>query len=103
MTSPGLINRVAAALAVAAGCASSAGVGAHHSFAMYDLNTTYVMTGVVTRANMQPAVACYRQMPGEAQFKPLALDVIRIEGGTIREITTFPAELFPAFGLPEAL
>ena len=61
------------------------------------------MTGVVTRANMQPAVACYRQVPGEPRFTPLALDVIRIEGGSIREITTFPEELFPAFGLPEAL
>jgi hypothetical protein len=29
--------------------------------------------------------------------------VIRIEGGSIREITTFPEELFPAFGLPEAI
>ena len=61
------------------------------------------MTGIVTRANMQPVVACYRELPGESEFKPLALDVIRIEGGAIAEITTFPAELFPAFGLPEVL
>ncbi len=61
------------------------------------------MTGVVTRANMQPAVACYRQLPGASEFKPLALDVIRIEDGIIAEITTFPSELFPAFGLPETL
>ena len=61
------------------------------------------MTGIVTRANMQPVVACYRQPPGESEFKPLALDVIRIEDGAIAEITTFPSELFPAFGLPETL
>jgi RNA polymerase sigma-70 factor, ECF subfamily len=61
------------------------------------------MTGIVTRANMQPAVACYRQLPGESEFKPLALDVMRIEGGAIAEITTFPAELFAAFDLPETL
>jgi RNA polymerase sigma-70 factor, ECF subfamily len=61
------------------------------------------MTGIVTRANMQPCVACYRQMPGDSEFKPLALDVIRIEDGVIAEITTFPPELFPAFGLPETL
>jgi RNA polymerase sigma-70 factor, ECF subfamily len=61
------------------------------------------MTGVLTRANMQPAVACYRQLPGESEFKPLALDVLRIEGGVIAEITTFPAQVFAAFDLPEAL
>ena len=61
------------------------------------------MTGVITRANMQPAIACYRALPGESEFKPLALDVIRIEGDSITEITTFAPELFPAFGLPETL
>jgi RNA polymerase sigma-70 factor, ECF subfamily len=61
------------------------------------------MSAIVTRANMQPGVACYRQMPGESEFKSLALDVIRIEDGVIAEITTFSAELFPAFGLPETL
>jgi hypothetical protein len=61
------------------------------------------MKGVVTRANMQPAVGCYRRQPGEAEYRPMALDVIRIEEGVIAEITTFPPELFPAFGLPAAL
>jgi RNA polymerase sigma-70 factor, ECF subfamily len=61
------------------------------------------IAGVVTRANMQPAVACYRQQPGESEFRPMALDVIRIEGDAIAEVTTFPPELFSAFGLPEAL
>ena len=27
------------------------------------------MTGVVTRANLQPAVACYRQLPGESALQ----------------------------------
>jgi RNA polymerase sigma-70 factor (ECF subfamily) len=61
------------------------------------------MTGIATRANMQPAVACYHQKPGESEYRALALDVIRIEDGKIAEITTFPNELFPAFGLPEVL
>jgi RNA polymerase sigma-70 factor, ECF subfamily len=61
------------------------------------------MTGIVTRASMQPAVACYRQKPGESEYRALALDVMRIENGAIAEITTFPAELFPALGLPEVL
>ena len=37
------------ALALHAGTA-----GAHHSFAMYDTNLTYVMTGVVTRVDPNP-------------------------------------------------
>ena len=53
MTSHGLINR-AAAVALAACCVSSTGLRAHHSFAMYDLNKTYVMTGVVTRVDPNP-------------------------------------------------
>ena len=54
MTNYGLIKRITAAAAVAAGCASSAAVQAHHSFAMYDLTKTYVMTGVVTRVDPNP-------------------------------------------------
>ena len=48
------MNRVAAALAAAAIYAPSAGVRAHHSFAMYDLSKTYVMTCVVTRIDPNP-------------------------------------------------
>jgi hypothetical protein len=35
---------------------------------------------------------------GDVQRTPL--DVLRVEGGRIAEITTFGATLFPAFGLP---
>jgi RNA polymerase sigma-70 factor (ECF subfamily) len=56
-----------------------------------------------TRANMQPAVACYVCPPGESGYRPLALDVLRIEDGAIAEIVTFPPDLFPAFGLPPSL
>lgn len=31
------------------------------------------------------------------------LDVLRVEDGAIAEITTFGADLFPAFGLPPTL
>jgi RNA polymerase sigma-70 factor, ECF subfamily len=61
------------------------------------------MRGALTRANMQPAVACYLQRPGDSQYRALALDVLRIEGGELAEIVTFPADLFPAFGLPAVL
>jgi RNA polymerase sigma-70 factor, ECF subfamily len=55
------------------------------------------------RANRQPAVACYLRRPGEAPFRPMALDVLRIEDGAVAEIVTFVPGLFPAFDLPEEL
>ena len=48
------MNRIAAALGVAIVCAWSVSIRAHHSFAMYDLSKTYVMTGVVTRVDPNP-------------------------------------------------
>jgi len=55
-------------------------------------------------ANRQPGVAHYLRAPGETRFGALAIDVLRIEGGRIDEITSFvgPA-LFAAFGLPSVL
>jgi RNA polymerase sigma-70 factor (ECF subfamily) len=62
------------------------------------------LRGVVTGANLQPAAAHYLCQPGDSEFKPLALDVLRIEGGRVAEISTFVyPELFPAFGLPPTL
>jgi RNA polymerase sigma-70 factor (ECF subfamily) len=55
---------------------------------------------VVTQANLQPAVACYRCKPGESTWRAMAMDVLRIEGGFITEIVTFDADTFPLFGLP---
>jgi RNA polymerase sigma-70 factor (ECF subfamily) len=52
---------------------------------------------VPTRANRMPAFACY--LHGRA-FK---LDVVRLRGGAVAEITTFGADLFEAFGLPAIL
>jgi RNA polymerase sigma-70 factor, ECF subfamily len=62
------------------------------------------LRSVATGANMQPAVAHYLRPPGESQYKPLALDVLRVEDGRIAEISSFVfPELFPAFGLPPVL
>lgn len=61
------------------------------------------MRGVQTRANMQPAVACYLRRPGEPDYVPLALDVLRIEDGAVAEIVAFPHHVFPAFDLPPKL
>jgi RNA polymerase sigma-70 factor, ECF subfamily len=58
---------------------------------------------VLTRANMQPAVACYVRRSDDSEYRALGLDVLRIEEGSIAEITTFSSDLFPAFGLPPSL
>lgn len=55
---------------------------------------------VLTRANLQPAVANYVLRPGDAAWRALALDVLRIEEGLITEIVTFAGSVFPRFGLP---
>src|SRR5262245_22521204 len=47
------ITNQAAALVVAV-CVFAGSVQAHHSFAMYDVNKTYVMTGVVVRVDPNP-------------------------------------------------
>jgi RNA polymerase sigma-70 factor (ECF subfamily) len=57
-----------------------------------------------TRANRQPAVAWYRRLPGDTEHRALSIDVLRIEGGLIAEVTAFVSpELFPAFGLAPTL
>jgi RNA polymerase sigma-70 factor (TIGR02960 family) len=56
-----------------------------------------------TRANRQPAAASYLREPGDSEFRAFKLDVLRIEGGAIAEITTFDPRLFPAFDLPPTL
>jgi RNA polymerase sigma-70 factor (ECF subfamily) len=54
-------------------------------------------------ANRQPAAACYLRRPGETEYQAFSIDVLRVEGGKVVEITAFAAELFPAFGLPATL
>jgi RNA polymerase sigma-70 factor (ECF subfamily) len=55
-------------------------------------------------ANRQPGVAHYLREPGETEFRALAIDVLRIDGGRVAEITSFAdSEFFAAFGLPPVL
>jgi RNA polymerase sigma-70 factor, ECF subfamily len=61
------------------------------------------MRCVVTRANGQPAVACYVRRPGDDAYTPLALDVLRIEEGAVKDITTFDGALLGMFDLPPRL
>jgi RNA polymerase sigma-70 factor (ECF subfamily) len=55
---------------------------------------------VLTRANLQPAVANYVLSAGDTAWRALTLDVLRIEDGLIVEIVTFADTVFPRFGLP---
>lgn len=54
---------------------------------------------VETRANGQPALASYVRRADESDYRAVNLDVLRIEGGQVVEVTTFDPELLPAFGL----
>jgi RNA polymerase sigma-70 factor (TIGR02960 family) len=58
---------------------------------------------VPTRANRHPAAASYLRRPDDDTFRAFKIDVLRVVGGEIAEITTFGSELFDAFGLPETL
>jgi RNA polymerase sigma-70 factor (ECF subfamily) len=59
---------------------------------------------LATAANRQPAVAAYVRKPGDSEYRPLGIDVLRLEDDLVIEITRFVrADLFPAFGLPPTL
>jgi RNA polymerase sigma-70 factor, ECF subfamily len=58
---------------------------------------------LVTRANLQPAIAAYLLGRDGSVYRPLAMDVLSIEDGLIAEIVTFPNDVFPLFGLPAEL
>jgi len=59
---------------------------------------------VLARVNKQPAVACYVKRAGDTEYRPLALDVLRIEDGAVAEVIAFPLEpLLEALGLPQTL
>jgi RNA polymerase sigma-70 factor (ECF subfamily) len=59
---------------------------------------------VLTNANAQPAVAFYAKRAGDTEYRALALDVLRIEGGAIAEVIAFPLEpLLESLGLPATL
>ncbi len=53
-----------------------------------------------TATNRMPAAASYLRRPGDSEFRAFKLDVLRIENGSIAEITTFGTTLFEHLGLP---
>jgi RNA polymerase sigma-70 factor (TIGR02960 family) len=58
---------------------------------------------VAAWANRQPAAVSYLRAPGDTVFRAFKVDVMRVEGGRVAEITTFDEKLVAAFGLPETL
>jgi RNA polymerase sigma-70 factor (ECF subfamily) len=58
---------------------------------------------VPVRANLQPGAANYVREPGDSSFRAMALDVLRFDHGRLAEMTAFPPDVFPAFGLPLTL
>ena len=59
---------------------------------------------IITSANRLPAVANYIRKPGDTHYRPLLLDVLRVEAGGIAEIVAFELpELLDAFALPKQL
>jgi RNA polymerase sigma-70 factor (ECF subfamily) len=59
---------------------------------------------VATAANRQPAVAAYVRRAGDSEYRALGIDVLRLEGGLVVDITRFiRADIFEAFGLKSTL
>ena len=56
-----------------------------------------------TAVNRMPAAASYLLRPGDTAYRPFKLDVLRVEGDAIAEITTFGPMPFPLLGLPDSL
>lgn len=56
-----------------------------------------------TAVNRQPAVAYYLWREAENAYLPLTIDVLRVTGGAITEITIFDGDQFPHLGLPDRL
>jgi RNA polymerase sigma-70 factor (TIGR02960 family) len=58
---------------------------------------------VATRVNRMPAAASYLRRQGETEFRAFKLDVLRVEGDRIAEMTTFGAQPFARLGLAPTL
>lgn len=59
---------------------------------------------LVTRVNGLPAVAAYRRAPGATDYRPMALDVLKLHGDKVAEIITFELAPFVRdLDLPDSL
>lgn len=58
----------------------------------------------LARTNGLPAVAVYRRAPGAGRYVPMAIDVLKLDGALVAEITTFAlAPFVDELGLPREL
>jgi RNA polymerase sigma-70 factor (TIGR02960 family) len=53
--------------------------------------------------NRMPAAVSYLKRPGDTEFRPFKVDVLRADGDRIAETTTFDARLVAWIGLPATL
>jgi RNA polymerase sigma-70 factor (TIGR02960 family) len=58
---------------------------------------------VATSCNRMPAAACYLRPWDATEFVAFKIDVLRIAGDKVAEVTTFNSTLFPELGLPATL
>jgi len=58
---------------------------------------------IPTGANGQPAAATYVRRAGDDRYRPLAIDILRIEDGLVAEVLTVGTRWFPRFELPTSL
>jgi RNA polymerase sigma-70 factor (ECF subfamily) len=56
-----------------------------------------------TAANRMPAALSYLRRPGDTLFRAFKVDVLRVEGGAVVEITTVGPAPFVAHGMPDVL
>ena len=61
------------------------------------------LRSVATSVNRQPALAYYIWQERAGAYVPLTVDVLRLSGGQVTEVTIFDREQFPLLGLPESL
>jgi len=72
-------------------------------FALFPMDFHGRVTMVATAANRQPAAAAYLRPHGQSVYRLTGVNVLRIEGGAIAEITTFGGALCAGFGLAPTL
>ncbi|HET6316065.1 MAG TPA: RNA polymerase subunit sigma-70 [Chloroflexota bacterium] len=58
---------------------------------------------LASAANRQPAAAAYLRLHGESEFRLVSLNVLRVVGDAIAEVTTFGPPMVAAFRLPDTL
>jgi RNA polymerase sigma-70 factor (ECF subfamily) len=61
------------------------------------------LLSIATSVNRQPAVGYYIWEEAAGAYVPLTIDVLRVSGGRITEVTIFDRDQFPLLGLPESL